>query len=199
MPSLGLRGETYAPGDTDLSWTRLTPWRSMLAAGLDQQTLKVRAAVVEGEAYNPSAELLAMWLGERLRVQVERKVTDGPGITAVRMDTANGEICLDRANGSLAELAVPGQPDRHVALHRRGTAELIAEELRRLDPDEAYASAVQYGPKQRGKGSRNGGTSGSPATTGKAEAEAQPEKEAAKQSPAAKKAAKSPSKGAPKK
>ena len=70
------------------------------------------------------------------------------------MATADGEICLDRADGSLAELAVPGQPDRHVALHRRGTAELIAEELRRLDPDEAYAIAVQFGSKLRGKGSR---------------------------------------------
>ncbi|WP_181765496.1 glucose-6-phosphate dehydrogenase assembly protein OpcA [Streptomyces albidus (ex Kaewkla and Franco 2022)] len=206
--SLSLRGETYAPGDTDLSWTRLTPWRSMLAAGLDQQTSKVRSAVVEGEGYNPSVELLALWLAERLRVSVDRKVTDGPGITAVRMRTANGEICLDRANGSLAELAVPGQPDRHVALHRRGTAELIAEELRRLDPDEAYAVAVQYGPKQRSKTSRNGGTSGSPARGGarakaessaEAEGEAQSEKDSSKQPRAAKKAAGSTSKRTSKK
>jgi glucose-6-phosphate dehydrogenase assembly protein OpcA len=162
ISTLRLRGDTYAPGDTDLSWTRLTPWRSVLAAGLDQQSLKVRSAVVEGEGHNPSTELLALWLAERLRVPVERKVTDGPGITAVRMATADGEICLDRADGSLAELAVPGQPDRHVALHRRGTSELIAEELRRLDPDEAYASAVQYGTKHLGKGGRgrNGGTGG---------------------------------------
>jgi glucose-6-phosphate dehydrogenase assembly protein OpcA len=175
--TLKLRGETYAPGDTDLSWTRLTPWRSVLAAGLDQQSLKVRSAVVEGEGYNPSTELLALWLTERLRVPVERRATDGPGITAVRMGTADGEICLDRADGSLAELAVPGQPDRHVALHRRGTAELIAEELRRLDPDEAYATAVQYGTKQFGKG-RGSGT----------RARSQPEEEPAK------KAAKSPAK-----
>src|SRR3712207_7912674 len=26
----------YSPGDTDLSWTRLTPWRALLAAALDQ-------------------------------------------------------------------------------------------------------------------------------------------------------------------
>lgn len=216
--TLGQRGETYAPGDTDLSWTRLTPWRSVLAAGLDQQSLKVRAAVVEGEGYNPSVELLALWLSERLRVPVDRKVTDGPGITAVRMETANGQICLDRADGSLAELAVPGQPDRHVALHRRGTAELIAEELRRLDPDEAYATAVQYGSKQHGKSTREGGTSGSPArgrARGKAQSgteedpAARPEREPeegsgrgrrpAKQSPAAKKAAKPTPKGPAKK
>jgi hypothetical protein len=32
-----------------------------------------------------------------------------------------------------------------VALKRRETAELMAEELRRLDPDDTYASALRYG------------------------------------------------------
>ncbi|UNZ20011.1 glucose-6-phosphate dehydrogenase assembly protein OpcA [Streptomyces sp. 891-h] len=143
--ALGLRASTYAPGDTDLAWTRVTPWRSMLAASLDQKHATVNSAVVEGEEYNPSSELLALWLAERLRVPVERRISEGPGITGVRLETADGQICLDRANGSLAELAVPGQPDRHVALQRRSTAELLAEELRRLDPDEAYAEAISFG------------------------------------------------------
>ncbi|MBH5334279.1 glucose-6-phosphate dehydrogenase assembly protein OpcA [Streptomyces pactum] len=145
VATLGLRAATYTPGDTDLAWTRITPWRSVLAAALDQKHSAIRSAVVEGEAYNPSSELLALWLAERLGVPVERQVSDGPGLTAVRLETEDGTICLDRADGSLAELAMPGQPDRHVALHRRETAELIAEELRRLDPDETYASAVKFG------------------------------------------------------
>ncbi|MFG3255571.1 glucose-6-phosphate dehydrogenase assembly protein OpcA [Streptomyces sp. NPDC048172] len=148
--ALGLRASTYAPGDTDLSWTRITPWRSVLASSLDQKHSAIKGAVVEGEEYNPSSELLALWLAERLRVPVDREISEGPGITAVRMHTADGEICLDRANGSLAELSVPGQPDRHVALQRRSTAELIAEELRRLDPDEAYAEAVRFGVNKLG-------------------------------------------------
>lgn len=145
VAALRVRAETYAPGDTDLAWTRVTGWRSVLAAALDQKHTRITGAQVEGEAYNPSTELLALWLADRLRVPVERIVSEGPGITAVRMTTADGQICLDRANGSLAELAVPGQPDRHVALQRRTTAELIAEELRRLDPDEAYEEAVRFG------------------------------------------------------
>ena len=32
-----------------------------------------------------------------------------------------------------------------MALKRRETAELIAEELRRLDPDDTYASALRFG------------------------------------------------------
>jgi glucose-6-phosphate dehydrogenase assembly protein OpcA len=145
VATLGIRAASYTPGDTDLAWTRVTPWRSTLAAALDQKHSAIRRASVEGEEYNPSAELLALWLADRLKVPVERTVSDGPGLTAVRLRTADGTICLDRPDGALAELAMPGQPDRHVALKRRETAELIAEELRRLDPDEIYKSAVQLG------------------------------------------------------
>ncbi|MFC4508563.1 MULTISPECIES: glucose-6-phosphate dehydrogenase assembly protein OpcA [Streptomyces] len=142
---LGARSDAYTPGDTDLSWTRITPWRSMLAAALDQVTCEVESVEVEGEEFNPSCELLAMWLADRLDVPVRRSLSSGPGLTAVRMATSSGPIVLDRADGSLATLSIEGQPDRAVALKRRETAELIAEELRRLDPDDTYASALRFG------------------------------------------------------
>ncbi|MFJ4279957.1 glucose-6-phosphate dehydrogenase assembly protein OpcA [Streptomyces massasporeus] len=142
---LATRSKAYTPGDTDLSWTRITPWRSMLAAALDQVTCEVRAVEVEGEEFNPSCELLAMWLADRLDVPVKRSLSSGPGLTAVRMDTNCGPIKLDRADGSLATLSIEGQPDRAVALKRRETSELMAEELRRLDPDDTYASALRFG------------------------------------------------------
>ncbi|MEU4654314.1 glucose-6-phosphate dehydrogenase assembly protein OpcA [Streptomyces sp. NPDC023723] len=142
---LAARAGAYAPGDTDLSWTRITPWRSMLAAALDQVDCEVRGVEVEGEEFNPSCELLAMWLADRLDVPVKRTHSPGPGLTAVRMDTDCGPIALDRADGTLAHLSIEGQPNRAVALKRRDTAELIAEELRRLDPDDTYASALRYG------------------------------------------------------
>ncbi|KUN38781.1 OpcA protein [Streptomyces longwoodensis] len=142
---LTARAETYTPGDTDLSWTRITPWRSMLAAALDQVSCRVESVEVEGEEFNPSCELLAMWLADRLDVPVKRSLSGGPGLTAVRMSTDCGPVVLDRADGSLATLSIEGQPDRAVALKRRDTAELIAEELRRLDPDDTYASALRYG------------------------------------------------------
>ncbi|MFD9334819.1 glucose-6-phosphate dehydrogenase assembly protein OpcA [Streptomyces sp. NPDC060028] len=143
--ALATRAAAYAPGDTDLSWTRITPWRSMLAAALDQQAHSVASAIVEGEDDNPSCELLAMWLADRLGVPVKRTLSGGPGLTAVRMETKDGEIVLDRADGALATLCMPGQPDRAVALKRRETAELLAEELRRLDPDNTYESALKFG------------------------------------------------------
>ncbi|MCF3181813.1 glucose-6-phosphate dehydrogenase assembly protein OpcA [Streptomyces polychromogenes] len=146
IEALASRAEAYAPGDTDLSWTRITPWRSMLAAALDQVTLSpVVSATVEGEDENPSCELLAMWLADRLGVPVNRTLSGGPGLTAVRMETKDGVIVLDRADGSLATLCMPGQPDRAVALKRRETAELLAEELRRLDPDNTYEASLKFG------------------------------------------------------
>ncbi|MCX4720398.1 glucose-6-phosphate dehydrogenase assembly protein OpcA [Streptomyces virginiae] len=145
VEALGARAEAYAPGDTDLSWTRITPWRSMLAAALDQQALSVVSATVEGEDENPSCELLAMWLADRLQVPVRRTLSSGPGLTAVRLSTKDGDIVLDRADGALATLCMPGQPDRAVALKRRDTAELLAEELRRLDPDNTYEASLKFG------------------------------------------------------
>lgn len=145
IEALGSRAAAYAPGDTDLSWTRITPWRSMLAAALDQQVHSVSSATVEGEDDNPSCELLAMWLADRLQVPVKRTSSAGPGLTAVRLETKDGEIVLDRADGALATLCMPGQPDRAVALKRRDTAELLAEELRRLDPDNTYEASLKFG------------------------------------------------------
>lgn len=142
------RADSYAPGDTDLAWTRLTPWRSMLAAALDQARATVTSAAVESEADNPSAELLSRWLEARLGVTVERIVTDGPVVTGVRLGTEQGEIVIDRPEGPLATLTLPGQPARTLALKVRTTSELIAEELRRLDADEMYCVALRGEPTE---------------------------------------------------
>ncbi|MYX97948.1 glucose-6-phosphate dehydrogenase assembly protein OpcA [Streptomyces sp. SID486] len=202
---LSARAAAYTPGDTDLSWTRITPWRSMLAAALDQVTCEVEGVVVEGEEFNPSCELLAMWLADRLDVPVKRSVSAGPGLTAVRMDTSCGPIVLDRADGSLATLSIKGQPARAVALNRRDTAELIAEELRRLDPDDTYASALRYGVERLDtvpvQGTREPGQPASRAAEpAEPDAEPAPVEEAAKapaKKAAAKTAKKAPAKKAP--
>ncbi|WP_369245780.1 glucose-6-phosphate dehydrogenase assembly protein OpcA [Streptomyces sp. R41] len=185
---LSARADAYTPGDTDLSWTRITPWRSMLAAALDQVTCEVDAVEVEGEEFNPSCELLAMWLADRLDVPVKRSLSSGPGLTAVRMNTSCGPIVLDRADGTLATLSIQGQPDRAVALKRRETSELIAEELRRLDPDDTYASALRYGVDRLNASEAE--ASPSAATATKASAKAPAKKTAAKRAPAKKAAAK---------
>ncbi|MDN3355804.1 glucose-6-phosphate dehydrogenase assembly protein OpcA [Actinomadura sp. DC4] len=132
----------YMPGDTDLAWTRITPWRSLLAATLDQPHTEITAGRIEASPDNPSAALLAGWLAVRLAVPCEVCDSFGPGITAVRLTTDSGQIAVTRPDGRCATLSEPGVPDREVALHRRPAAELIAEELRHLDPDEVYEEAV---------------------------------------------------------
>ena len=145
----------YSPGNTDLAWTRITGWRAMLASALDQHPAKVTAAGVRAERISPSADLLAAWLSARLKVPVERSSSRGPGITQVVLQTREGDIRIERPDGRLAALTLPGQPERPIALKRREVAELLAEELRRLDPDEIYeqtvASMVRI-EKQKAKG-----------------------------------------------
>lgn len=134
---------SYTPGDTDLAWTRITPWRALLAAALDQQPVKVTRASVAAERISPSAELLVAWLAARLKVKVERIDSDGPGITEVALQSKAGEISITRRDGKLGMMSSPGQPDRPVALKRRGLPDLLAEELRHLDEDEVYADAAR--------------------------------------------------------
>jgi glucose-6-phosphate dehydrogenase assembly protein OpcA len=136
------RAEGYQPGDTDFAWARLTPWRALMAAALDQYPTKVTAAEVVSAKGNPSADLMAAWLQCRLGVPVEQRNSRGPGVTAVRMFTPSGPIALTRPDGSVATFSIPGQPDRPVALKRRTTSELLSEELRRLDPDDVYAKTL---------------------------------------------------------
>lgn len=141
--ALGIQCSAYVKGNTDLAWTRITPWRALLAASLDQHQLKVTGASVTAERISPSADLLATWLTERLRVKVERSTSKGPGITEVMLETSEGPIQISRPDGKLATYTSPGKPDRPIALKRRGLPELLAEELRRLDEDDVYAEVTQ--------------------------------------------------------
>jgi len=135
--------EAYSPGNTDLAWTRITPWRALLATALDQHPAKVVTATVTAERISPSADLLAAWLGHRLKVPVARAVSDGPGITSALMETRDGPIEINRADGKLATFSSPGKPDRPVALRRKSLPAMLAEELRHLDEDDVYAATAR--------------------------------------------------------
>jgi len=45
----------------------------------------------------------------------------------------------------VATLTQPGQPDRRIALARRSNTDCLAEELRRLDPDDIFGEVVLKG------------------------------------------------------
>ena len=136
----------YVPGDTDLTWARVTPWRAVLASVFDQQVPTVLRGRVTGEQDNASVHLLAAWLRQALHVDVEVVTDAGPGITAVTLDTHDGPVTVSRPDGRSATLARPGAPDSTIALPRRSLAALLGEELRRLDPDPTYEVVLKALP-----------------------------------------------------
>ncbi len=147
LSELKRRAEHYRPGDTDLSWTRITRWRGVLAASLDQPPYEpVQSAVVTAEADHAGADLLAAWLAEALQVPVTRaRSGPGTGLVSTRLDRESGPIELTLTDKTLATLESPGQPVRLVTLATPGLPECLAEELRRLDADEVYAAALTSG------------------------------------------------------
>lgn len=134
------RLSSYNEGDTDLSWSRITYWRGLLATALDQAPFEaVVSATVSGLAEEPALDILAGWLAAKLDVPVYRRA----GELKVELIRENSSISLTRPQtGKTATLRRTGQPDAEVALARRNTRECLAEELRRLDTDEIYELAL---------------------------------------------------------
>ena len=148
-------GETHAPGDTDLAWTRLTHWREQLAAVLDQPPFQeVTAVEVRGGSASPSTALLAAWLQMALDVPVKWSYEDPEhwqeGIKSVRLHRSSGDILLERPTPGVAVLTQPDQPDHDLHLPRRTLRECLAEELRRLDPDVLYGRVITEGWEKLG-------------------------------------------------
>ena len=139
--------KTYAAGDTDLAWTRLTNWRIQLAAVLDQvDPSPITAVTVEGAEDSPSTVLLAAWLTLTLDAPVTISASaTGTGLRRVRLSRQNGDIELHRPDRDVAELYQPGQPVQRISLPRRSLEECLAEELRRLDPDEVFGEVITEG------------------------------------------------------
>src|SRR3954463_16224210 len=93
VAALHVRAEDYAPGDTDLAWTRSTPWRAPLASTLDSvsgrrgEPVQVRGGEVEGDPENATAQLIAGWLSSRcgcsIQVVKSSRVPGPAGIESV--------------------------------------------------------------------------------------------------------------------
>jgi glucose-6-phosphate dehydrogenase assembly protein OpcA len=143
IAALQTRAADYAPGDTDLAWCRITPWRTLMAGAFDTIESAVTSASVVAPAVDPTAALMRGWLGARLGHLPRLKPTsEFPRMREVRLVCENGDqISLTRDNDS-AVLRRTGQDDRDLPLTRRPLGEELAEELRRLDADEMYAAAL---------------------------------------------------------
>ncbi|SDY02442.1 glucose-6-phosphate dehydrogenase assembly protein OpcA [Modestobacter sp. DSM 44400] len=152
--ALHVRATDYAPGDTDLAWTRSTPWRATLASTLDSvsgrrgEAVRVLGGQVEGDTANATATLVAGWLSSRCGCPIEvvpsNRVPDEAGIDSIQLRLDQDEevrLHDDRKGGAV--ITQPYRPDAVVALPDRTLGELVGEELRRLDPDEPYSEALE--------------------------------------------------------
>jgi glucose-6-phosphate dehydrogenase assembly protein OpcA len=141
---------SYTPGDADFAWTRLTLWRAQLAAVLDQPPYEpITSVSVTGAVDSPSTTLLAAWLRLQLDTATEYELTGveqgSHGIHGVRLERPSGVVELIRDVPGVATLRQPGQPLHDVALPRRNLRDCLADELRRLDPDELYGEVIRSG------------------------------------------------------
>ena len=149
LAALHQRAADYAPGDTDLAWTRATSWRALCASAFDSIDRPARSAVVTG-APGPTRELIAGWLRAGLEVEVDCADAGADGVSEVLIQLdeegtdGGGEVRIRRADGRTALLSRTGQPDRRMPLEPRELGDLLAEELRRLDADETYARALGH-------------------------------------------------------
>ncbi|GAA4895466.1 glucose-6-phosphate dehydrogenase assembly protein OpcA [Stackebrandtia albiflava] len=150
LEALRSRADDYSPGDTDLCWTRITYWRSLIASAFDTASAPAASVRITADASDPSAVLLAGWLTVRLGVTpviddtpVHRNSEHLPAIKAVAITLANGDdIAISRSDEGHTQLRRTGFPDRSQILNGRTLGELLAEELRHLDPDQPYAAAL---------------------------------------------------------
>ena len=139
--------DSYAPGDSDFSWTRLTLWRAQFAALLDQSPhTPIQSVDIVGDENNPSVALLVAWLRQRLNcpVNLEHRVeTEGVrAIYSVRFNRAGASIEILRNQTNLAVLTQSGQPPKELSLPVRSLRDCLAEDLRRLDPDLAFGKVI---------------------------------------------------------
>ena len=146
--------KSYAPGDSDFAWTRLTLWRAQLAAILDQPPYdSVTAVEVTGAVDSPSTDLLAAWLELKLKVRVTLiRTARGRavhGIRGVKLIRESGNIEVVRNVPDVATLIQPTQPTREISLPRRNLRDCLSEDLRRLDPDDLFGKVItsSFGPK----------------------------------------------------
>lgn len=149
------RRNHYAPGDSDLSWSRLTPWRGVLASALDQPP---HEPVTEVDIYgtqDPSVAIAAGWLADRLAVPIrlhrttaECNEVDCHGqlchpVSKIELHRSSGPVVVEVTDAHTMSVQLPGRPASLVAVGRRALSDCLAEELRHLDPDQAYAKALR--------------------------------------------------------
>ena len=141
--------KNYEPGDGDMAWTRITLWRSQVAALLDQHNgLPIQRIMVYGSSTSPSTHLLGSWLGLKLQAKVEivEKIGDAEvsGVGGIEIEFDSTRLRIIRS-GQVAVIEQTGLPTTSVLLPPRSDLDCLIEDLRFLGEDKEYAEVLRYG------------------------------------------------------
>ena len=141
--------KNYQPGDGDMAWTRLTLWRSQLAALFDRVSgKKIEKVEIVGSELSPSADLLAAWFSVKLGVPTtitrKHKGRNVLGIGGVKIHYEDGELKMMRS-AEVAKIKQTGMPSASILLPRRSVVDCLVEEMRFMGPDETYAEVLRGG------------------------------------------------------
>jgi glucose-6-phosphate dehydrogenase assembly protein OpcA len=143
VAALRQRAVDYAPGDTDLTWTRITLWRTLVAGAFDTTDERVTGATIVAPKKDPTAALMSGWLQSRLGIVPAWEYTDrSPRLHSVQLECANGDQVTVTREENTALFSRTGQEDRYMPLPKRPVGDELAEELRRLDADQIYSEAL---------------------------------------------------------
>jgi glucose-6-phosphate dehydrogenase assembly protein OpcA len=165
LAALQARADDYAPGDTDVAWTRSTPWRAALTSTLDavaarrEEPVPLLTGRIEGDPGNATAALLAGWLSARCGCAVDMvpgRATGPSGVHAVTLGLDHEEevrIQSDRRGNAV--ITQSWGPNVTVALPDRSLGDLLGEELHRLDADEPYGQALEAATGRTGLAQRS--------------------------------------------
>ncbi|HWS36622.1 MAG TPA: glucose-6-phosphate dehydrogenase assembly protein OpcA [Actinoplanes sp.] len=143
VAALKQRAVDYAPGDTDLTWTRITLWRTLVAGAFDSTDARVIGAKIVAPDRDPTGWLMMGWLKSRLGIDPVMEHTDrAPRLHSVELQCENGDCVRVTREEGTALFSRTGQDDRYMPLPKRAVGDELAEELRRLDADQIYADAL---------------------------------------------------------
>ncbi len=138
----------YVPGDGDMSWTRITLWRSQLAALINEHLERsVTKVEVFGSENSPSAWLLLSWLEMNLNAESQLISSvagqDLQGITGVTITFNDGSLSILR-EGTIAKITQTGKPNTQVLLPKRSDQDCLIEDMRFLGEDEVYGEVLHH-------------------------------------------------------
>lgn len=155
-PPLAALAGGYHPGDCDMMWSRITPWRGIVASALDRHPgCEIVGAKIAGAEADPSVDIAAGWLASSLGIDVDRVSAPAAGgfpISRLVLHCDDGDLEVSVQPGHTVRISVPDRADSFVAMGERTDAECLAEELRHLGPDATYERALRGLARVSGQG-----------------------------------------------